>query len=89
MEKCDGIIVIAFRRMEIKEAIIRPNSDLEESSKYYRPSQLIQNEYKTSDWCNIEIGMAFGMNIPVLLFIDEFISSQDDGMEIRIEIAVN
>lgn len=86
MEECEGMIVVAFKRMEIKEAVIRPRSDLDKASKYYRPSQRIQKKYKTSDWCNIEIGMAFGMNIPILIFLDECILKQDIYTDDEIQI---
>ncbi len=86
MEKCDGMIVIALNRMVIKDAIIRPDSDLEKTSKYYKASQIIHNQYKTSDWCNIEIGMAFAMNIPILIFLDDCLIHQDIYRDDSIEI---
>lgn len=86
MVKCDGMIVIAFKRMEIKNGIIRPNCDLDKGSKYYKSSEIITSKFRTSDWCNIEIGMAFGMKLPILIFLDDSIMGQeiyvDEGIQI-------
>lgn len=86
MEKCDGVIVLAFRRMEIHKATIRPNSDLDKNSKRYKESEYIIEKYKTSDWCNVELGMAFGMKLPILLFLDDFLIDQSIYMDDDIQV---
>jgi len=62
MLECNGIMTIALRRSIIKQGEGKPLSDIGEAN------YLINNQWITSPYCQIEPAMAFQIGLPILIF---------------------
>ena len=63
MEKCFGLLSIAFRRTYIEKGTGKFNTDIEDQEEYD-----ISKKWITSPYCHIEPSMAFQINMPILIF---------------------
>lgn len=65
MKKADAVIVIAFTRHLVKKAIEKPDA------KDPNQIQKSQNTRYPTVWNQIEAGIAFGLDRPLLVFVEE------------------
>lgn len=72
MNLCDGMLMIAFQRTWIQDGIERKGSDL------HKRSIAIHDEWFTSIWCQIEVAMAYQINLPILILVENGVKK--DGL---------
>lgn len=58
MSKCDGVIVLGFKQILIESCIEKEGTDR---------SNKRSNVFLPTAWNHIEAGMAFGLNLPILI----------------------
>jgi hypothetical protein len=63
MQTADGVVVIAFTRQLIEKAIDKPGSENDEKE--------IRNRRYPTVWNQLEAAMAFGLEIPLLVIIED------------------
>lgn len=66
MMDCNGLLGIAFRRFHIRNGEDRPNNINPTSQDRGR----IRNQWMTTPYVHLEAAMAYGLGLPVLLFIE-------------------
>ena len=62
MLESNGLITIALKRALIRDATVRPDTDLSEAKE-----SKIQNMWLTSPYCQIEPAMAYQLGLPILI----------------------
>jgi hypothetical protein len=67
MKACDGAIILAFARYEIEEGTEYPKS---------RKSKPIAGMKLPTVWNQLEGGMAYGLDLPILILIEEGLKQQ-------------
>ena len=70
MNKADAVIVLAFTRVIVEKATEKPNADNPEDTKV-----LHSLRYPTV-WNQIEAGIAFGLQRPLLIIMEEGLNSE-------------
>lgn len=62
MQSADGVVVIAFTRQIIEKAIDKPES---------KDAKEIKNRSNPTVWNQLEAAMAFGLELPLLVIVEE------------------
>jgi hypothetical protein len=63
MMECNGVVTIAFRRVQVREGVAkrrRPSGELGDDN--------LRDQWLTTPWAHIEAAMAFQLGLPVLIF---------------------
>ncbi len=81
IKKADAVVVIAFTRHLVKEAVEKPGAN--------DPNQTIEykNKRYPTVWNQIEAGIAFGLGRPLLIFVEEGLK-QEAMLKDRLEFKV-
>lgn len=81
LRSCDGAIIIAFTRLEIRNCIEFPNSSREKTIDVIRVPTI---------WNQLEGGIAYGLDIPLLILVERGLDRQgilsDGGEWLPLEI---
>ncbi|NQZ11778.1 MAG: hypothetical protein HRT35_31895 [Algicola sp.] len=62
MQSADAVIVLAFTRLTIEKAIEKPGSENQ---------VVIENRCLPTVWNQLEAAMAFGLNLPILIILEQ------------------
>jgi len=80
---CTAVIAFGFRSLHIVDGILRHSTE---------DSRTIKNEFLSTPWNHVEVGMAIAMRIPVLLLADDgiidgaFHNNVNDELLVRMSI---
>lgn len=61
MLECNGIITVGFRRTLIKDGVVKPDSDIEDTAT------ILKDTWITSPYSHIEPAMAFQIGLPIII----------------------
>lgn len=62
MQECDGAIIMGFRQIRVKDGIEKEGTDRENQ---------IENRYYGTPWNQIEAGMAYMLDLPMMIIREE------------------
>lgn len=77
MENADAVVVLAFTRLRVEDATEKPGSAEEKK---------IRNVKYPTIWNQLEAAMAFGLNVPILVIVEEGLHQEamlKDRLEFR------
>jgi len=84
IDGCDAMIVFGFKAIHVVDGIFRYSTE---------DMRQIQQEFLSTPWCQVEIGMAAMKSMPMLLLVDSDVSdgvfdeTVNDDLLVRLDIA--